>query len=124
MLSRWRISSSICSSASAGRPSAAATSQASEIGGLAQGRRQGGADPVEGHVQPVLLGQELGAGIADLDDPLGVEVAEHRQIAHEPAHGVELTIGHPPLRRRHQDHGVDQRRVVIEFLVHMSIRWK
>ena len=78
---------------------------------------------VERHVEPVLLRQQLGAVVADLDDPLGVEIGEHRQMPHEAAHDRELAVGHPPLGRRDQDHGVDQRGVVIEFLVHRSIRW-
>ena len=36
------------------------------------GRARG--DPVERELEPVLLLEQLGAGRADLDDPLGVEV--------------------------------------------------
>ena len=94
------------------------------VGGLTQGGRQGVVNLCRGDIQAILAGQQLRAVVADLDDSLRVEVPEHGQIPHQAAHGLQLAIGHPPLGRRNQDHGVDQGGMMIEFLAHSFFRWR
>ena len=94
------------------------------IGCLAQRGRERAVDLPQCYVEAILAIQQLGARVADLDDPVLIEVAEYGQIPHDPAHGLQLAVRHPSLGRGDQDHGVDQGRMMVEFLVHLSFRWK
>lgn len=89
------------------------------ISGLAEFRRQRFGDDVAGLIEPILLAQQIGAVPADLGQALMLEIAKNRQIAHQPADRLDLCVGHDPFGRRHQNHGVDQRAVMIDGLRHL-----
>ena len=89
------------------------------IRGLAQFRRQRLGDDVAGLIEPVLLAQQIGTVPADFGQTFVLEVAKDRQIAHQPADGIDFRVGHDPFGRRHQNHGVDQCAVVVDRLRHL-----
>jgi hypothetical protein len=84
------------------------------VGRLAERCRQRLRDHVERRVETILLAEQLGAFLPDLVDAIALEGGEDGQRSHQPAHHLELGIGHVPFRRRDQDHRVDQRGVVVD----------
>ena len=76
--------------------------QVADVGGDRRRLRQVAAGRVaiaQRHVEAVLAAQELRAIAADGDQLVGVEVLEDRQVAHLPAHHLELGVCYLAARR-------------------------
>src|SRR5262249_14691661 len=84
------------------------------VGGLAQLPRQRRPDLLEGLVEPVVAAEQLRALIELAGQLVAVVIREDRQVAHVVADDAKLPIAHVAVGGRDQDHGVDQRRLVID----------
>jgi hypothetical protein len=84
------------------------------IGGFAQLFGQSFADRFQRPVQPVAGAEEFRAVFGDLRQPCPIEAVEDRQITDGFVERAQFRVGHVGIRGGNQNHGVDQRGMVVD----------
>ena len=64
--------------------------------------------------EAVFIAHQFGEGLGRLGQALDVEVGEDRRQAHDLADGRHFRVGHVAVGRRDQQHGINQRVVMVD----------
>src|SRR5215472_2767509 len=84
------------------------------IGSLAQLCRQCCLNCLQSLIEPVFPADQIYAVIKQARQFSPVEIGKYRKVPDDVPYDLQLSIGHVAVSRRHDDHRVDQRAVMIE----------
>ena len=63
---------------------------------------------IENRVEPVILAEDVAAGLGGLDEMVQIEIGENRKLADDIADHAQLGVGDDPVDGRHGHHHIDQ----------------